>query len=110
MRGEKTGFQDFHPKPNLIQCFSVYPSLLDGFYLKATAKFLVVRGLSWSPPAAVLYIQHGLDAWTHEEVGGGDAENDEQKPSLKRSKPVPEPLCPSSPSLIHRQDHPRGSK
>lgn len=88
---EKTGFQDFHPKPNLIQCFSVYPSLLNGSYPKATAKFLVVRGLGWSPspPTAVLCIGHVLDACTREGVNGGNAEKDEQKSSLKRSETAP---------------------
>lgn len=64
LRGKIQDLRIFIQKPNLIQCFSVYPSLLDGSYPRVTAKFFVVRGLSLStpPPTAILCIGHVLDA------------------------------------------------
>ena len=61
---EKNRISGFSSKPNLIQCFCGYPSLLDGSYPQATAKSLAVWDLGWSspPPSAAPCTGHVPDA------------------------------------------------
>lgn len=90
---EKNRISGFSSKPNLIQCFCGYPSLLDGSYPQATAKSLAVWDLSWSspPPPAAPCTGHVPDARTCEGVNRG-----RQRKTGKNHlcRPAPESLFP----------------
>lgn len=90
---EKNRISGFSSKPNLIQCFCGYPSLLDGSYPQATAKSLAVWDLGWSspPPSAAPCTGHVPDARTCEGVNRG-----RQRKTGKNHlcRPAPESLFP----------------
>lgn len=96
LRGKKWSFQDFHPKPNLIQCFLyIHP------YSMAPILRPLPSSLWWGASAGArpplpqtVVLCTGHDAWTREAANGADTEKDEPKPSLERSKTCPRDLVP----------------